>query len=461
MLPADLGERGSELALDHPAHRLGRQHGRERRLVERAGFRIVRPARDQDGAALAHIARDVVEIDDRQDALPRVAVKDDEVELVDLLAEQLAGREGDQRQFVDRGAVLLLRGPQNREVHEVDRGVGLEQVAPCPLARVRLARDQQHAQFFAHAVDGDDRAVVDRGDLLAGVLGLELDEVDAWMRHRHVDRGRLAGHRLDPVDDLPVAPHLDRHGAPETGPDLVDPEADALGLADDPEAGAKRQRDAAVALVRPAGDQPVDGRGEAEVARARRDVVDHPVGHEQRARDALGRHVGDAVAERREQLGAVARRAVLAGLDPAHLDVPQALQPRFELLADLVGLDVAAVERLTARAVDDDRQHVGQRLAILAGERGIRQCEQQAGDRARAQPRAAGLPEHAERRDHEARDREGDKRGQGDQRGEIDVDVHWLSVIPAGAQRRAGIGFRLWSDRCGATPPKPSPLWGG
>ena len=39
-------------------------------------------------------------------------------------------------------------------------GVGLEQVAPDPLARIGLARDQQHAQPVAHAVDRDERAVV-------------------------------------------------------------------------------------------------------------------------------------------------------------------------------------------------------------------------------------------------------------------------------------------------------------
>ena len=44
---------------------------------------------------------------------------------------------------------------------EVDAGVGLEQVAPGALAGMRLARDQQHAQLVAHAVDRDHRAVVD------------------------------------------------------------------------------------------------------------------------------------------------------------------------------------------------------------------------------------------------------------------------------------------------------------
>ncbi|MCP4615514.1 MAG: hypothetical protein GY844_03655, partial [Bradyrhizobium sp.] len=40
--------------------------------------------------------------------MPRVAVEDDELEFVDLLLKQFAGRKCDQRQFVDRGAVLFL-----------------------------------------------------------------------------------------------------------------------------------------------------------------------------------------------------------------------------------------------------------------------------------------------------------------------------------------------------------------
>ena len=45
---------------------------------------------------------------------------------------------------------------------EIDVGVGLEQVAPHALALMRLARDQQHAELVAHALDRDDRAMVAR-----------------------------------------------------------------------------------------------------------------------------------------------------------------------------------------------------------------------------------------------------------------------------------------------------------
>ncbi len=117
-----------------------------------------------------------------------VAVEDDEVEVLDLLGEQLARREGDERELVDRRAVLLLRRAQNGEVHEIDGGVGLQQVAPHALAGVRLAGDQQHAQVLAHALGRHHDAVVGRGELARRRLQLDLDDVLAGVRERHLDR---------------------------------------------------------------------------------------------------------------------------------------------------------------------------------------------------------------------------------------------------------------------------------
>ena len=50
-------------------------------------------------------------------------------------------------------------------MHEIDRAVGLQQVPPGALARIGLARDQQHPQPVAHAVDRDDGGVVAVGEL--------------------------------------------------------------------------------------------------------------------------------------------------------------------------------------------------------------------------------------------------------------------------------------------------------
>src|SRR5262245_46607413 len=106
-----------------------------------------------------------------------VAVEDDEVETVDLIREKLAGREGDKRELMNGRPILLLRRAQNGEMHEVDGSVRTQQVAPGALARVRLARYQQHAQILTHALSHDHGAVVDQRQLAWRPLRLDLDDV--------------------------------------------------------------------------------------------------------------------------------------------------------------------------------------------------------------------------------------------------------------------------------------------
>src|SRR6185437_11932833 len=148
------------------------------------------------------IARDVREIGGWQDAAPGIAVEDDEVELVDLDVEQLADRECYERKLADRRAVLLLGRAQDGEMNEVDRWVGFEDVAPGALTLMRLARDQQHLQAVADAVDDECRAIVVERQLMRPGLGLELEDIGSAMidgdadRHiasdRHEARGRRA-----------------------------------------------------------------------------------------------------------------------------------------------------------------------------------------------------------------------------------------------------------------------------
>ncbi len=131
---------------------------------------------------VVHVARDVVVVDELQDAAVLIAVEDDEVEILDLVREQLLGREGDERELIDRRAVLLLGRAQNGEVHEIDGGVRLQEVAPGALAGVRLARDEEHAQVLAHALGDDDEAVVGRRELAGRRLELDLEDVGAGVR---------------------------------------------------------------------------------------------------------------------------------------------------------------------------------------------------------------------------------------------------------------------------------------
>src|SRR5674536_267102 len=75
MALAGLAERSPERLLGDLAARLRRQDHVERRAPDAGRAGVVGAGRDQHGAAIAHILRDVVEIDHRQHALPRIGSK--------------------------------------------------------------------------------------------------------------------------------------------------------------------------------------------------------------------------------------------------------------------------------------------------------------------------------------------------------------------------------------------------
>ena len=211
MPAAEIGELRLEALLIDVAGRLGRQDRSERGARQAQRRAKARAGRFEKGAALADIARDVFEIGLRDHPAAAVAVEDDQVEFVELDVEQFADRKGDQRQFADRRAVLLFRRPQDREMDEIDRGVGFEDVAPDPLAGMRLARDQQHPQAVAHAVDDDHRVIVVEGQLARARLDRELENVGPAVIDRQAQRNIAADrHRDLPRRAAVLAPGDDR-----------------------------------------------------------------------------------------------------------------------------------------------------------------------------------------------------------------------------------------------------------
>ena len=303
------------------------------------GVPKVGPGRFEQRAAVAHIAHDIVDIGLRDDAALAVAVEDDQVELVELDIEQLADRKGDQRQFADRRAVLLLRRPQDREMHEIDRRVGFQDVAPDALAGMRLARDEQHAQPVAHAVDDDRGAVVRQRQFLRPGLGLDFQNVRAAVidrdRQRHVapDRHHHRMRRaavLAPGDaSLPFRRRvLPSGGAGRSSTRTVS----GSSLPTSPKLGALRDREPAVMFVPVSREQHVQRRAQFAGGGVRRrpgtsctcpSVIMTISG------EALARHIGQAAAQRGEQLGAVAAaaRLVLAGAHDPHIEVAFAAEP--------------------------------------------------------------------------------------------------------------------------------------
>ena len=121
-----------------------------------------------------------------------VTVENNEIEVVDLLREQLARREGDKRKLIDRRTVVFLGRPQNREVDQIDGGVLLQEVSPGALASVRFTGNEQHAQILAHSFCCDDGAVVGGRELAGRRVELDLEDILARVRERHVDRDGTA-----------------------------------------------------------------------------------------------------------------------------------------------------------------------------------------------------------------------------------------------------------------------------
>src|SRR3569833_3532855 len=97
MTPSGFAELRAERLLERLSARLRGQDLLERRAPQAGRAGVIGASRAQDGAALLHITRGVVAVDDRQHALAGVAIEDDQVEILDLLLEQLARRKCDQR----------------------------------------------------------------------------------------------------------------------------------------------------------------------------------------------------------------------------------------------------------------------------------------------------------------------------------------------------------------------------
>ena len=232
---------------------------------------------------------------------------------------------------------------------------------------MRFARHQQHPQFVAHAVDRDDRAVVDQRQFILQRRGLDLDDVRAGMLDVDVDTGGLAARERAFADHLAVAADHDL-GAFAGDALIVEPVGDGLRLPDDAEARRGRDRDPAVALVLGPRDQRMDGRLEAERCGARRNVVHPPVGDQERAGDPVDRDIRQGRGQRAEQTGAVGLAVSLAGVDHADLQALDLLQGVDQRFLRLRGLLVAVAEILARALVDHDRDHRAQRFAVLAGE---------------------------------------------------------------------------------------------
>ncbi len=210
---------------------------------------------------------------------------------------------------------------------------------------------------------------------------------------------------------------------------ILDLISDGLRLPDDAEARRGDERDAAVALVLVAGDEGVERRGKAERAGVGRHVVDAAVGDHDDAGDAIGRHVGEARAQRGEQAGAVGLGVRLAGLDHAHLEPGHAVQPLDDGGARFFGLPRAVAEILARALVDHDDGDGAERIAVLAREGGVRQRQHDESERDGAHDGAAAARGDQQQSQHR---RQGGGRPENfgtDERRERDTEVQRVLLI--------------------------------
>ncbi len=322
---------------------------------------------------------------------------------------------------------------------QVDRRIGLEQVAPDPQARIRLAGHQQHPQPVAHAIDEEHLAVVQGGDLARRRVGLELEHRLARPAQLERQAPRGPGQDRNPLPGLAVLAERDRDRlAGVTCGQLVDPKRDLLLVADHAVVRHLLDHQTPIALVVLAGQQQVHRRVDRERFEALRHIVDLPVGQDQDARESRAVDLRQRRAQRREQPGAALAVAGAGRLD--HLEALDLLQFGAQLEQRLLELLRPLADGLRRRAVDQQHRDVVERLTLLLDNHRVGQRQHAQGQH-RAAPEDTARPSpHPQSGDHEDRERERGQRRPGQQRGETQRGAahHW-------PRRSSRAGMCTWS----------------
>ena len=321
-------------------------------------------------------------------------------------------------------------------MHEIDAGVGLQQIAPGAFAGMRLAGYEQHPQFVAHAVDGHHRAIVDWRQFAFQRRRFDLDDVWAGVGNFQRDADLFAAAHGALAQHIAVASHHDTRAFVADAL-IVEPIGDGLALADDAETRRGHNGDAAITLVAAAGDQRMDRRVEADTGGIGGNVMHASVGNEKRSGDAIGRNVRQGRGDGGEQPGAVGLAIGLTGLDHAHVEALDLLQPGNQRFARFVGLVVAITEILARTLIDHHCGDGGERRAFLARERGIGKRKQDQGERQNTHGSTARPREQQQRRDDDNRAEAKPQYECRNKRREGDAVLHLIAPTVRSAQGRA------------------------
>ena len=266
-------------------------------------------------------------------------------------------------------------------MHQIDRRVGLQQIAPDALARMRFAGNQQHPQPFADTVDLHHGAVVGQRQFARRGFDLDLDDIGAGMFDLKGNRVRRADRRHDGGTGFAVEVQLDA-GDTAAAPScrvIDDPDLDIAALADQREARRMFDGQLAVPFAARAGQHDMDRSAEDRRRAVGRRVVDLPVGNQDGARHALFRDIGQRPAEAIEDAGAVDRRPRAfgrrAGADHAHVQVLHGRQPGPDMGQRGLGLGRALRDLLAGRRIDDHGGDIVNRRAFFLDQHRVRQRE--------------------------------------------------------------------------------------
>ena len=367
-------------------------------------------------------------------------VEHDQVETVDLEFEQFARRKRDQRQLAHRRSVLFLGRSQHREVHQVDRRIGLEQRSPGPLAGVRRTRDQQHAQPVPDRVDRMGNPVVDRAEFVGPLR--DLDFHDGLAGTREFERQLLVplDRYVHGPERFAVNQNRYRNDGVRRDPGVLHPEPDADQVAHHPEGRRLFDHDPPVVLAAPAGQHQMERRRQRRPVRPGIRVVNLSVRDRDDRRQPM---VGDiaALAGDHIEQACSAPACSLHPHDP-DLEVGPALHGRLEVRKHPVPDRGPVAHTLAGAVVHDEHRDIGSRFACLANQGRIGKREQEHRHGKCAPPDAGGTDPQTpadQQHGHKSNGAEGPRVQQRINVKADGVSHHWPS-------RSRMVGTWTWSD---------------
>ena len=252
-------------------------------------------------------------------------------------------------------------------MHEVNRRIGFQEVAPNAPCLVRLAGYEQHAQPVAHTGNRHRGAIVRERQLFRPRRGLDHDHVLAAPFDLHRQRRILARFHANALGRAAIQRYLQLHFAAAR---VFHTHHKIRTLADNAEIRRIDDPNASVAPVLLAGDEAMQRADQRFDTLRVRKIVDLPVRNQDRARNPVTRHIRHEAFERAVEIGPVIARI---GLQRAHFQRLVLGKARLQRGIGRVRRRLPVAELHALRPVKDDRCHRGQGLALFMHEGWIEQ----------------------------------------------------------------------------------------